>query len=201
MTALDFHRHCAEIVAQATSLAAHLDDVDVTVPVPSCPGWNVSQLCRHVDGGLRWATEIVATRAAAPPSDLALRDLSEPPTATPPRSRRRCGTPPTDWSPPWTRRVLPHRCGARCRVVVRRSTRGGSPRDGDPPRRRGARAGIPFVLDRDVARDGVDEWLELGCMPYHFDVHPWMRELLGPGRVIGLHATDSDDALGARPHR
>jgi len=29
-------------------------------------------------------------------------------------------------------------------------------------------------------------------MPFHFEVHPWMRELLAPGRTIGLHATDTD---------
>jgi hypothetical protein len=33
--------------------------------------------------------------------------------------------------------------------------------------------------------------MELGCLPFHFDVHPWMRELLGPGRTVGLHATDT----------
>jgi hypothetical protein len=77
MTALDFDRHRAEITTQASLLAGHLDDADVTVPVPSCPGWNVSQLCRHVDGALRWANEIVATRAAEPPPQEALRDLSD----------------------------------------------------------------------------------------------------------------------------
>jgi len=30
-------------------------------------------------------------------------------------------------------------------------------------------------------------------MPFHFEVHPWMRELLGPGRLIGLRATDTGD--------
>src|SRR3954463_8625035 len=73
---LDFDRHCAEIVTQTSLLIGHLDGADVTMPVPSCPGWNVSQLARHVDGGQRWAREIVATRASEPPSDVALRDLS-----------------------------------------------------------------------------------------------------------------------------
>jgi hypothetical protein len=58
---LDFSRHCAEIVRQTSLLTGHLDGADVTVPVPSCPGWNVSQLARHIDGGQRWAREIVAT--------------------------------------------------------------------------------------------------------------------------------------------
>lgn len=33
--------------------------------------------------------------------------------------------------------------------------------------------------------------MELGCLPMHFDVHPWMRELLGPGRTPHFHATDT----------
>jgi uncharacterized protein (TIGR03083 family) len=53
--------------------------------------------------------------------------------------------------------------------------------------------GVDYLLDRDVAVDGVNEWLELGCLPFHFDVHPWMRELLRPGRTIGLHATDTGE--------
>jgi Mycothiol maleylpyruvate isomerase N-terminal domain len=73
---LDFEGHCAEIVTQTSLLIGHLAGADVSVPVPSCPGWNVSQLARHVDGGQRWAREIVATRASEPPSDIALRDLS-----------------------------------------------------------------------------------------------------------------------------
>ena len=52
--------------------------------------------------------------------------------------------------------------------------------------------GVEFVLEPDVAADAVDEWMELGCLPFHFEVHPWMRELLAQGRTIGLHATDTD---------
>ena len=87
-----FDRHCAEILAQTSLLVGHLDGADVTVPVPTCPGWNVSQLVRHVDGGQRWARDIVATRAVRPPSDVALRDLSgatdEDPDHCPPHSPR-----------------------------------------------------------------------------------------------------------------
>jgi hypothetical protein len=52
--------------------------------------------------------------------------------------------------------------------------------------------GVQYTLAHDVAADGIDEWMELGCLPFHFEVHPWMRELLAPGRTIGLHATDTD---------
>src|SRR4051812_5106193 len=76
-TFIDFDGHCAAISRQATLFAGHLDGADVTAPVSSCPGWNVSQLSRHVEGGLRWAHEIVTTLASAPPPDTALRDLSQ----------------------------------------------------------------------------------------------------------------------------
>ena len=51
--------------------------------------------------------------------------------------------------------------------------------------------GRAYDLDQDVAVDAVDEWLELGSLPMHFEVHPRMRELLGPGRTLHFHATDT----------
>jgi hypothetical protein len=73
---IGFARHRDEIVTQTALLTGHMSGADLTVPVPTCPGWNVSQLLRHVEGGHRWAREIVAARAPEPPSDVALRDLS-----------------------------------------------------------------------------------------------------------------------------
>ncbi len=51
--------------------------------------------------------------------------------------------------------------------------------------------GAEFTLDEEVALDALDEWMELGSLPMHFAVHPWMRELLGPGRTLHFHATDT----------
>ena len=118
---LDFERHCVEIVGQTALLTGHIDGADLTVPVPTCPDWNVSQLLRHVDGGHRWAAEIVATRAAQPPPDVALRDLSghadEDPTLMP-RSPRA----PTGWRPPCGTPGRMRRCGARSTVAASWST-------------------------------------------------------------------------------
>jgi uncharacterized protein (TIGR03083 family) len=36
---------------------------DPSTPVPTCPGWSLSQLFRHVGRGDRWAAQIVADRA------------------------------------------------------------------------------------------------------------------------------------------
>ena len=73
---MDFDRHCEEIIAQTVLLTGYVDGADLGQPVSTCPGWNVSQLMRHVDGGLRWATKIVGSHETAPPPDGALRDLA-----------------------------------------------------------------------------------------------------------------------------
>jgi uncharacterized protein (TIGR03083 family) len=51
--------------------------------------------------------------------------------------------------------------------------------------------GAGYVLDQDVALDAIDEWMALGSLPMHFEVHPAMKELLGPGRTLHFHATDT----------
>ena len=163
-----FDRHCAEIVTQTSLLADHLAGADLTVPVPTCPGWNVAQLVRHVDGGQRWARDIVATWAVRPPSDVALRATL---TDVGPDAQMWCPVD-GDGSAFYARRfayeTAMHRADAALAL------------------------GVEYALDPGVATDAVDEWMELGCMPFHFEFHPWMRELLSPGRTIGLHATDTD---------
>jgi len=188
-----FDRHCAEIVTQTSLLVRHLDGAEVTVPVPSCPGWNVSQLARHVDGGQRWARDIVATRATAPPSDVALRDLSGA-TADHPdilaaslaeaaaalaATVAEAGPDAQMWCPV---------DGGGSAFYARRFAYETAMHRADAA----FALGVEYVLDPDVAADAIDEWMELGCLPFHFEVHPWMRELLAPGRTIGLHATDTD---------
>lgn len=189
-----FERHCNEIVAQAGLLADHVLDADVSVPVPSCPGWNVSQLARHVDGGLRWARDIVAERAETPPSDTALRDLSQAAaddaadiaaglrsaSAALAEALRTAGPDASMWCP------VP---GGGSAFYARRFAHETAIHRADAA----LALGVDYVVPNFVAVDGVQEWLELGSMPFHFDVHPWMRELLGTGRLIGLHTTDTDD--------
>ena len=190
---LDFERHCVEIVGQTALLTGHIDGADLTVPVPTCPDWNVSQLLRHVDGGHSWAAEIVATRAAQPPPDVALRDLSghadEDPTLlaaalTEGADRlaatlRNAGPDAQMWCPV---------ADGGAAFYARRFTHETAIHRADAA----LALGTDFVIDADVAADGIEEWLELGCLPFHFEVHPWMRELLAPGRTIGLHATDTN---------
>lgn len=166
---LDFERHCAEIVAQTSLLIGHLAGADLTVPVPSCLGWNVAQLARHVDGDRRWAREIVATRASEPPSDVALRDLSgatndhpnvlaaslKEAAAALAATLTEAGPDAQMWCPVgdggaafyarrFTYETVKHRADAALAL------------------------GVEYTLDPDVAADGIDEWMELGCLPFHF---------------------------------
>ena len=114
------------VVAQTDPLRSCIEGADLTVPMPSCPGWNVGQLLRHLGGAQRWAEATVRTRATQPLPDEHFRDLSaytdeggagmDPGPLGGPRSSTRAGlrtrrssTGPTrPWlsvrSSPWTRR-------------------------------------------------------------------------------------------------
>src|SRR4051812_10197986 len=75
---LEFEQYCSQLVAETEQLAAGVEDADLTVGVPSCPGWDVGQLLRHLGGGQRWAAAAVGGRIQAPlPEDsFTFRDLS-----------------------------------------------------------------------------------------------------------------------------
>lgn len=189
---LSHDRYCSEIVAQTDLLRSCLGDADLTVPVPTCPGWNVGQLLRHLGGGQRWAEETVRTRATRPLPDEYFRDLSaftdEDPVVLGPwlvegatqLADTLCGAGPDAklWTP------VP---GGTTAFYARRFTHETVIHRADATLTLGAE----FTLDEEVAVDAVDEWMELGSLPMHFEVHPWMRELLGPGRTLHFHATDT----------
>jgi uncharacterized protein (TIGR03083 family) len=195
---LSFGRHCAEITAQTDLLRSTIEGADLTVPVPSCPGWNVGQLARHVGGAQRGAEATVRTRATGPLPDDYYRDLTpytnEDPAVLGPwlaegaaqleRTLRDAGPDAPVWTP------VP---GQNVRFYARRMTHETVMHRADGT----LAVGAEFVLDHEVALDTVDEWMELGCLPMHFEVHPWMRELLGPDRTLHFHATDTPQDAGA----
>lgn len=194
---MEFERHCALIVEQAQVLAGHLTaGKDLGTAVPSCPGWNVGQLVRHV-GGAHCEATVIARTGEAPPDDE-FRD-------------------PTHWY------AEPSDCtddavhelkawivdGARELAGALRAAGPDAPIKmpiDNPTTRFTARRmahetvmhradaalalGVPFELEPEVAADGIDEWMELGALPFHFEVHPWMRELLAPGRTLKYAAPE-----------
>lgn len=198
MPGLSYDRCCAEIVEQTELLRSHIKEADMTAPVPSCPDWNLGQLLRHLGGVHRWVAEIVRTRATQPPPDTHFRDLSafvhEDATVLDvwlaegaerlADSLRVAGPDVTVWTP------VP---GARSAFYARRMTHETVIHRADATLATGAE----FTVDEGVALDAFDEWIELGSLPMMFEFHPEMRELLGPGRTLHFHATDTAPAAAA----
>jgi uncharacterized protein (TIGR03083 family) len=192
MTPLGFQEYCSEIVAQTRLLTSCIDGADLTVPVATCPGWNVGQLLRHLGGGQRWAAQTVRTRATDRLSDEHFRDLSayanEDPAVVGPwlaagavqlsDALREAGPDAVVDTTP-----VPYGTAG---FFARRFTFETAIHRADATLALGAE----YTLDHIVAVDGMDEWMELGSLPMHFEIHPWTRELLGPGRTLHFHATD-----------
>jgi uncharacterized protein (TIGR03083 family) len=191
---MEFERHCELIVEQAELLAGHLAGHDLRTAVPSCPGWNVGQLVRHVGGAHREAT-VIAQTGIAPPDDK-FRDPTHwytgPCTDADVQELR-------EWVTAGARELAKALQEAGPDVPIQMPIE-------DPTTRFTARRmayetamhradaalalGLRYDLDAEVAADAIDEWMELGALPLHFEVHPWMRELLGPGRTLKFESTD-----------
>jgi uncharacterized protein (TIGR03083 family) len=188
---LPFVRYCTEIVAQAELVRTAIAGADLATPVPSCPGWNVGQLIRHVGGAHREAETVVRTREQPGPDDF--RD--------PTHFDEHDAAALVEWVVAGANHLATTLREAGPNVAVpgplpdttstfaaRRMTHETAMHRADAV----LALGQQYELDNDVAVDAIDEWLELGSLPMHFDVHPWMRELLAPGRTLHLHATDTE---------
>jgi uncharacterized protein (TIGR03083 family) len=192
---LGYEGLCAEIVAQTDLLRSHIKGADMTVRVPSCADWNVGQLVRHLGGAHRSAEAGVRNRATPIPDDDSWRDVSgyineDPaildtwlaegalqlaetlraagPDAAMPHAPS-WATPPTTMFPArrMAHETLIHRADAALAL------------------------GAIYTVDPDVAIDAIDEWMHLTAMPVMFEIDPERRKLLGPGRTLHFHATDT----------
>jgi uncharacterized protein (TIGR03083 family) len=175
---IDEHRAFADIVASA----------DPAAPVPTCPGWTVQQLFRHVGRGVRWSAQMVADRATEGLDPRAVRDGKPPEdpaaatgwlidgaeqlldavktTGAHAAVWTFHGPRPAEW---WIRRRLHE-------VVVHRADAA-------------IAAGTAFELAPALAADTISEWLEL-----HVHTRPGATPALDPGTTLHLHA--HDEGLG-----
>lgn len=198
--AMDYDGHCAALVDQAVLLASCLteQDADLTTTVPSCPDWNLAQLLRHLGEAHRWVEGLVRTRATEPPPDNALRVL--------PRDIHQSPADVASWLTEGARRLADTLRTAGPDIRIWTPLPSGSPRFFA---RRMAHEtvmhradvtlalGGDFTVDQRIALDTLDEWMELGSLPEMFDFHPDRRTLLGPGRTLHFHATDTPPEASA----
>ncbi|MEV5380067.1 maleylpyruvate isomerase family mycothiol-dependent enzyme [Streptomyces nondiastaticus] len=192
MSTLSFDRCCAEITAQTDLLRSHVKGADMRARVPSCPGWNLGQLLRHIGGTHRWAEETVRTRAGGPVpddpvSDAALARYSDEDgafldgwlaegAARLARTLREAGPGAEVWSPSeersaafWARRMTHETAVHRADAAL--TTR------------------ADYRLDEDVALDALDEWMTFASYAEAAETPPGGPALLGPGRTLHFHAT------------
>lgn len=203
-----FDDHCNAIVAQTGLLARHAEGTDPAAPVPTCPGWDLGRLLRHVGADHRWAEEIVRTRATRPTDDDSVDDPAAYADLDPSAlggwlvegATRLAGTlraagPDTPvWTPAdehlieqstgfWARRMayetLLHRADA---ALV---------------------TGAEFVVDERLAADAVEEWLQFSTVPEAYEPLPGVPDLLAPGRALRFDAGSAGEWLldlgGERP--
>ncbi|PPK70376.1 maleylpyruvate isomerase family mycothiol-dependent enzyme [Actinokineospora auranticolor] len=188
---LSHDTYANEILAQTKALTATIADADLTTPVPSCPGWTLNHLLRHIGHGHRWAAEIIDTRATTPPPDTALRDLTHHTNETPDSltpwlqegatllSTALTTTPTAQiWTPlvpisspadalffyarRFTHETLIHRADATLAL------------------------GKHFTAAPEVTQDALEEWLVLTTLPQLFTIHPERKALLAPNRTLHL---------------
>lgn len=175
--------HGAALVRQNRLLSDVTRVADPAAPVPTCPGWSVRKLVAHVGRGDRWAAEIVerqvpvdirSVRDGRPPEepDLAAAWLTDSPrllidsvAAVGPEVPvwTFLGPRPAAW---WIRRRLHE-------VVVHHADAA-------------LALGVPFVVEPEVAADGVAEFLDLLSAREGAEGAP----ALEPGVALHLHATD-----------
>ncbi|MFF4225446.1 maleylpyruvate isomerase family mycothiol-dependent enzyme [Streptomyces abikoensis] len=198
MTLLSHDRYCSEILAQTDRTRAVLRGVPVDTVVPTCPDWTVAQLARHLGHAHRWAAGLVRERivdftpdpsldstAGAEELDAARLDAwlaegAEEVVA----ALREAGPDVPVWtfgrertSGFWARRMTHE-------TVMHRADAASA-------------AGAPFTIEQDVAADTVDEWLDIITSPLATAWKPQLKELLGEGRTLHLHATDTPPELNA----
>jgi uncharacterized protein (TIGR03083 family) len=159
---------------------------DLSTPVPTCPGWTVLQLLRHVGRGDRWAAQIIRDRAGSdldprlvpdgrPPSDTdgarawlqaGARVLLDAVSAIGPQENVATflGPRPAGW---WVRRRLHEATVHRADAAIA--------------------AGKPYELSPELAADGIDEWLERLAVEL-----PAARvTAIAVGQALALRATDA----------
>ncbi|NUR60808.1 MAG: maleylpyruvate isomerase family mycothiol-dependent enzyme [Catenulispora sp.] len=177
--------HLAAEAERAAALLAGLGPNDWDLEVPTCPGWNVRKVARHLGTTHRWASAMVRSGLREDPRSLDLGfpaaydgypDWLRAGAADLVREVRTAGAdkPVWSWGPEptagaWARRILHETAMHRSDIEL---ALGRTP-EHDPT----------------VAVDGVDEFLTV--LPSAAAFSPRIHALTGDGETLHLHATDT----------
>jgi uncharacterized protein (TIGR03083 family) len=184
--------YAAALIEQNHQLGELLRDADWSTPVPTCPGWTLLQLLRHVGRGDRWAAQIVADRMDSGLDPRAVRDGKPPADVSgaiqwfsdSPRTLLAAaeavgentevwtflGPKPVSW---WVRRRLHEATVHRADVAVALDVR--------------------YELSAELAADGISEWLDRLVEEQALGRPP----SLPAETSLALRATDPDLATNA----
>lgn len=182
--------YASALVRQNELLGELVGDADPATPVPTCPGWSLSQLVRHVGRGDRWAAQIITDRVDHYLDPRTVRDgkpPAEPEALVPwlndsPRTLLEAVASAGEDAPVWTF-IGPRPAAWWVRRRLHEST---------VHRADAALAlGLDYDLESPLAADGLSEWLDLVAARVGGDGPPPLED----GRTLHLHATD--DGLGA----
>ncbi|TGD89216.1 maleylpyruvate isomerase family mycothiol-dependent enzyme [Mycolicibacterium sp. CH28] len=177
------------LVAENAAFGELLRHADLSTPVPTCPGWTLEQLMRHVGRGDRWCAQIVAEQSmdaidprtvagGKPPAGLDAqiawlhdgpRQLLDAVARTGPETPvwTFLGPRPASW---WIRRRLHE-------VVVHRADAA-------------LALGIDFDVEPALAADAITEYLERVVVRADEEGPAGGDRPVGDGLSLHLHATD-----------
>ncbi|WP_433566158.1 maleylpyruvate isomerase family mycothiol-dependent enzyme [Nocardia sp. CA-151230] len=180
---------CIAVADQTERLCALVRDVDLSTPVPTCPGWTLADLIQHVGSVQRWFSVLLQLRVQEPPKSREVSlDLPERPELLPEWLAASMAVathafesmdpdlPMWAWGEDqharfWVRRMLfetlVHRADAELAL------------------------GITPQIAPGTAADGVDEFLV--NLPYAGLFAPGVKEMRGSGETIRFKAIDVGD--------
>jgi uncharacterized protein (TIGR03083 family) len=183
-TAVDYQ---AALIEQNRLFTETVFSTEPETPIPTCPGWTMRQLIRHVGRAHRWAAHIISTRAdvtldprtvpdGRPPDDAdgarawllgcpqVLLDAVADVGGTDATVATFDGPRPARW---WIRRLLHESTVHRADAVLAVDEH--------------------YELAPEVASDGIDEWLG------RLTERPWPGgPPIGDGKAVTVIATDVD---------
>ncbi|MFI9100777.1 maleylpyruvate isomerase family mycothiol-dependent enzyme [Streptomyces fildesensis] len=184
MTSAD---HRAAVATETERFVTAVEGADLATPVPSCPGWTLADLVKHTGSVQRWFSVLLRQQVQERPRsrDVELRlpptDHGYPDWLTASAVEAASAFAATDPDAPmwvwgadhharfWVRRML-------FETLVHRT---------DAERALDLRP----VIDRDLAADGVDEFLT--NLPFAAPFAPKVSNLRGDGKTIRFQCTDA----------